>query len=53
VEEQGVVTAPMATRLIEEGLARNRVVIDTVVRKYCDHILLCRARFWSETPEWN
>jgi transposase len=41
-EEQGVVTAPVPTRIIEKGLASDRVVIDTVVRKYCDHLPLYR-----------
>ena len=41
-EEQGVVSAPAPVRIIEKGLASDRVVIDTVVRKYCDHIPLYR-----------
>jgi transposase len=41
-EEQGVVTAAVPPRIIEKGLASDRVVIDTVVRKYCDHIPLYR-----------
>ena len=41
-EEQGVVTAPVPMRIIEKGLASDRVVIDTVVRKYCDHLPLYR-----------
>jgi len=41
-EEQGVVTAAVPPRIIEKGLASDGVVIDTVVRKYCDHIPLYR-----------
>lgn len=41
-EEQGVVTAAVPPRIIEKGLASDRVVIDTVVRKYCDHLPLYR-----------
>src|SRR5208337_1245928 len=38
----GVVTAPAPVRIIEKGLASDGVVIDTVVRKYCDHLPLYR-----------
>lgn len=41
-EEQGVVTAPVPSRIIEKGLASDEIVIDTVVRKYCDHTPLYR-----------
>ena len=41
-EEQGVATAPVPPRIIEKGLATDRVVIDIVVRKYCDHTPLYR-----------
>jgi len=41
-EEQGVATAPQPPRIVEKGLASDRVVIDTVVRKYCDHQPLYR-----------
>ena len=41
-EEQGVVTAPVPPRIIEKGLASDEIVIDTVVRKYCDHTPLYR-----------
>ena len=36
-EEQGVQCAPLPARIIEKGLASDRVVIDTVVSKYADH----------------
>jgi transposase len=41
-EEQGVQCAPLPVRIIEKGLASDRVVIDTVVSKYADHIPLYR-----------
>jgi transposase len=41
-EEQGVVTAPLPPRIIEKGLVSDPVVIDTIVKKYCDHTPLYR-----------
>ena len=41
-EEQGVQSAPLPPRIIEKGLASDRVVIDTVVSKYADHVPLYR-----------
>jgi transposase len=41
-EEQGVECAPVPVRIIEKGLASDRVVIDTVVSKYADHLPLFR-----------
>ena len=41
-EEQGVQCAPVPARVIEKGLASDRVVIDTVVSKYADHLPLYR-----------
>src|SRR6202162_6051080 len=41
-EEQGVECAPVPVRIIEKGLASDRVVIDTVVSKYADHQPLYR-----------
>jgi transposase len=41
-EEQGVQCAPLPPRIIEKGLASDRVVIDTVVSKYVDHLPLYR-----------
>jgi transposase len=42
LEEQGVQCAPVPVRIIEKGLASDRVVIDTVVSKYADHLPLFR-----------
>jgi transposase len=39
---QGVQCAPRPARIIEKGLASDRVVIDTVVRKYADFLPLYR-----------
>jgi transposase len=41
-EERGVACAPLPPRIIEKGLASDRVVIDTVVRKYADCLPLYR-----------
>src|ERR1019366_6011032 len=41
-EEGGVVAAPAPERIIEKSLVSDRVVIDTVVSKYCDHLPLYR-----------
>jgi transposase len=41
-EERGVACAPLPARIIEKGLASDRVVIDTVVRKYADCLPLYR-----------
>ena len=38
----GVVMAELAPRIIEKALASDRVVIETVVAKYCDHLPLYR-----------
>jgi transposase len=38
----GVVTAPVPAQIIEKGLVSDQVVIDTVVKKYCDHLPLYR-----------
>ncbi len=40
--EGGVATAPLPARIIEKGLVSDRVVIDTVVAKYSDHLPLYR-----------
>ena len=37
-----IVAAPIPLRIIEKGLVSDRVVIDTVIRKYCDHLPLYR-----------
>jgi transposase len=36
-EELGVVSAPLPPRIIEKCLASDRIVIDTVIGKYCNH----------------
>ena len=41
-EEQGVQSAPLPARIIDKGLASDRVVIDTVVSKYADYMPLYR-----------
>ena len=41
-EEQGVRCAPLPARIIEKGLASDRVVIDTVAGKYLDYLPLYR-----------
>jgi transposase len=41
-EEQGVQCAPLPTRIIDKGLASDRVIIDTVVNKYADHLPIYR-----------
>ncbi len=38
----GVQMAPVAPRIVEKGLASDRVVVETVVAKYCDHVPLYR-----------
>jgi transposase len=37
-----VTMAPLEPRIVEKGLASDRVVIETVVGKYCDHQPLYR-----------
>jgi transposase len=44
----GVVTAPAPERIIEKGLVSDRVVIDTLVRKYCEHLPLYRQSLTLE-----
>jgi transposase len=41
-EELGVVSAPLPARIIEKCLASDRIVIDTVISKYCNHTPLHR-----------
>jgi transposase len=41
-EDLGVVSAPLPRRIIEKCLASDRIVIDTVVSKYCNHTPLHR-----------
>src|ERR1700676_921960 len=41
-EDLGVVSAPVPPRIIEKCLASDRIVIETVVGKYCNHTPLHR-----------
>jgi transposase len=41
-EDLGVVSAPLPPRIIEKCLASDRIVIETVVGKYCNHTPLHR-----------
>jgi transposase len=41
-EDLGVVSAPLPPRIIEKCLASDRIVIDTVMSKYCNHTPLHR-----------
>ena len=41
-EEQGVVVAPVPESIVAKSLVSDRVVIDTVVHKYCDSLPLYR-----------
>jgi transposase len=41
-KEGGVVTAALPARIIDKGLASDRIIIDTVVAKYSDHLPLYR-----------
>jgi transposase len=41
-EEGGVTAAPAPAQIIEKGLVSDRVVIDTVISKYSDHLPLYR-----------
>jgi transposase len=41
-EEGGVVAAPLPPRIIEKSLASDRIVIDTIINKYCNHLPLYR-----------
>jgi transposase len=38
----GVKTAAVAERIVDKGLVSDRVVVDTVIAKYCDHLPLYR-----------
>jgi transposase len=41
-QQSAVTMAPLEPRIVEKGLASDRVVIETVVGKYCDHLPLYR-----------
>jgi transposase len=45
---EGVVAAPLPPRIIEKGLASDRIVIDTIISKYCDHSPLYRQSVMLE-----
>ena len=47
-EQGGVATAPAPARIIEKGLVSDRVVIDTVIAKYSDHLPLYRQSVMLE-----
>jgi len=40
--EGGVMAAPLPVRIIDKGLVSDRIVIETLIRKYCDHLPLYR-----------
>ena len=41
-QSQTVLMAELPERIVEKGLASDRVVVETVVSKYCDHLPLYR-----------
>lgn len=45
---QGVSTAAVSERIVEKGLVSDRVVIDTLVAKYSDHVPLYRQSIMLE-----
>ena len=47
-QQGGVTTAPAPVHIIEKGLVSDRVVIDTIVSKYCDHQPLYRQSVMLE-----
>jgi transposase len=47
-EQGGVAAAPAPARIIDKGLASDRVVIDTVISKYSDHLPLYRQSVMLE-----
>ncbi|HYY27743.1 MAG TPA: transposase [Chthoniobacterales bacterium] len=47
-EEQGVETAALPARIIPKSLVSDRLIIDTVVNKYCDHLPLFRQSVMLE-----
>ncbi len=44
----GIQMPPLAPRIVEKGLASDRVIIETVVAKYCDHLPLYRQEAMFE-----
>jgi len=47
-EEQGVETAALPARIIPKSLVSDRLIIDAVVSKYCDHLPLFRQSVMLE-----
>jgi len=47
-EQGGVAAAPVPARIVEKGLVSDRVVIDTVISKYSDHLPLYRQSVMLE-----
>ncbi len=47
-EQGGVAAAPAPARIVEKGLVSDRVVIDTVISKYSDHLPLYRQSVMLE-----
>ena len=47
-EQGGLAAAPVPARIIEKGLVSDRVVIDTVISKYSDHLPLYRQSVMLE-----
>jgi len=41
-KQAGVKTAAVEPRIVEKSLASDRVIVDTVIAKYCDHLPLYR-----------
>jgi transposase len=41
-EEQGVVAAPLPVRILDKSLVADEIIIDTIVKKYADHLPLYR-----------
>ena len=39
---RGVICAPLEPRIIDKALASDRLIIETIVAKYCDHLPLYR-----------
>ena len=49
--EGGVTAAPLAPRIVEKGLVSDRIVIDTLIQKYSDHLPLYRQSAMLEQEE--
>jgi len=47
-EEGGVAAAPVPAKIVDKGLVSDRVVIDTVISKYSDHLPLYRQSVMLE-----